>query len=52
MQKESKWECITLTSSNRKLNERALKVAPPSDGKKPLTVKEVVEVVNKRGKHG
>lgn len=52
MQKERNWECITVTSSNRKLFERALKVAPPSDGKKPLTVKEVFESINKRRNHG
>ena len=52
MQKKSQWESIVITSSNRKLFERALKVAPPSDGKKSLTVKEVFESINKRRNHG
>ena len=53
MQKKSQWESIVVTSSKplTYFYERTLKVAPPRDGKKPLTVKEVFKSINKGGSH-
>tara|TARA_R110000851_G_scaffold233920_1_gene386414 strand:- start:1823 stop:1987 length:165 start_codon:yes stop_codon:yes gene_type:complete len=53
MQKKSQWESIVVTSSKplTYFYERALKVAPSRDGKKPLTVKEVFKSINKGGNH-
>jgi hypothetical protein len=50
MQKESNWECITVTSSKpiTKIRKRALEVAPSRDGVIELTVGEVFQAVNER----
>ena len=52
MQKESNWECITVTSSKpiTKIHKRALEVAPSRDGVVELTVEEVFQAVNERQK--
>jgi hypothetical protein len=49
MEKESNWECITVTSSKPfSHHQRALEVAPSRDGVIALTVEEVFQAVNER----
>ena len=50
MQKESNWECITVTSSKpiTKIYKRALEVAPSRDGVVELTIEEVFQAVTER----